>query len=82
MGRAVDFTIRGKRLSLLPADIEAIASRLQPDELRKHAVVIRGRRFPPKQVFAVATGLDVLDFTTNDARRVFIKLGFPVERVG
>jgi hypothetical protein len=33
-------------------------------------------------VFAAATGLDVLDFTTNDARRVLIKLGFLVERVG
>ena len=29
-GGAVDFTIRGKRLSLRPADIEATAARLSP----------------------------------------------------
>lgn len=52
-----------------------------PEPLRDHFVVVSGRRFPPKQVLAVATGLDRADFITHQARRVLQRLGFVCGRV-
>jgi len=43
-------------------------------------VVINGRRWPPKQVLALVTGLDRADFTTHQARRALTRLGFPAGR--
>ena len=45
-------------------------------------VVIGGRRFPVKQLFAEATGLRRAEFITDDAFRIFRKLGFDVEEFG
>jgi hypothetical protein len=42
--------------------------------------VINGRRWPPKQVLALVTGLDRVDFTTHQARRALTRLGFPAAR--
>jgi hypothetical protein len=39
-----------------------------------------GRRWPPKQVLALVTGLDRADFTTHQARRALTRLGFPAGR--
>lgn len=63
------------------ADVEALARDLLPDPVREHYVVISGRRFPPKQVIARATGLDRADFTTHQARRILRRLGFAAARV-
>jgi len=41
-----------------------------PDPVREHYVVVRGRRYPPKQVLACVTGLDQADFTRHEARRI------------
>jgi hypothetical protein len=43
-------------------------------------VIVGGRRYPPKQVIAAITGLDRADFTTHQARRVLMRLGFPAAR--
>jgi hypothetical protein len=51
-----------------------------PEPLNEHYVVIGGRRYPPKQVIAQITGLDRADFTTHQARRVLLRLGFPAAR--
>lgn len=51
-----------------------------PEPLRDHYVVVGGRRFPPKQVIALVTGLDRADFTTNQARGVLRRLGFATGR--
>lgn len=51
-----------------------------PEPLEDHYVVIGGRRFPPKQVVSVVTGLDRADFNTHQARRVLSRLGFLVGR--
>ena len=48
--------------------------------MREHYVVVRGRRFPPKQAVSVLTGLDRADFTTHQARRVLKRLGFVAAR--
>jgi len=51
-----------------------------PEPIGEHYVVIGGRRFPPKQVVGLATGLDRADFNTHQARRLLARLGFTVGR--
>jgi hypothetical protein len=51
-----------------------------PEPIREHFVVISGRRWPPKQVLALVTGLDRADFTTHQARRALTRLGFTAAR--
>ena len=51
-----------------------------PEPIHEHFVVINGRRWPPKQVLALVTGLDRADFTTHQARRALTRLGFPAAR--
>lgn len=53
-----------------------------PEALRDHYVVVDGRRFPPKQVLALVTGLDRADFTTYQARGVLRRLGLVTGRIG
>lgn len=50
-------------------------------EIRTHAVRIEGVLYPIKEAFAAVSGLDRLDFNTNQARTWFRKLGFEVVRV-
>ncbi len=50
-------------------------------EVRTHAVRIEGALYPIKEAFAAVSGLDRLDFNTNQARTWFRKLGFEVVRV-
>jgi hypothetical protein len=58
------------------AAVEAAATAVLPEPLVDHYVVVGGRRYPPKQVIALATGLDRADFTTHQARGVLRRLGF------
>jgi len=53
---------------------------LLPDPVRDHYVVIDGRRFPPKQVLGVVTGLSRSEFTSHQALRVLRNLGFGAGR--
>jgi hypothetical protein len=53
---------------------------VMPEPLGEHYVVIAGRRFPPKQVIGLMTGLDRADFNTHQARRILSRLGFTVGR--
>jgi hypothetical protein len=43
--------------------------------------VVDGKPYPVKQAFSVASGMDRLDFTTNQARHALARLGFEVVRV-
>ena len=49
--------------------------------MREHYVEIVGENFPPKQVLALATGWERTSFTTMEATRVLIRLGFDCRRV-
>lgn len=60
--------------------IERTVGRVLPEPLTDHFVVVGGRRYPPKQVISLVTGLDRADFTTHHARRVLRRLGFVVGR--
>ena len=76
----MDFRVSGRHLSL---DHNQVVDRLQgvtPRTVHLHSVIIDGKEFPIKQAFAVASGMDLLDFTTDQARRVLVRLGFVVQR--
>jgi hypothetical protein len=64
-------------------DAEEVSRRLadeMPEPLGDHYVVVAGKRFPPKQVIGLVTGLDRADFNTHQARRILSRLGFTVGR--
>jgi hypothetical protein len=61
--------------------VEEALARVLPEPIQEHYVVVRGRRYPPKQVIACATGLDRADFTTHQARRILVRLGFSAARL-
>ena len=77
----VDFTLGGEDRRLTRDDIIRAARSVGPQGVHTHAVRIDTELYPVKDVFAAATGLDVLDFTTNHARSVLKRLGFQVVRV-
>ncbi len=72
--------IAGHDFDLTSAAIGAAAEGIEPEPIRDHYVVVGGRRYPPKQVLAAATGLDRADFTTHQARAVLRRLGLGVYR--
>jgi hypothetical protein len=74
-------TIAGRRFELDAASVETLVRDVLPEPLRDHYVVVGARRYPPKQVLGLATGLDRADFTTHQARRTLQRLGFTVGRV-
>lgn len=73
-------TIAGRQFDLTPAQVEEAVAHVMPEPLHGHYVLVQGRRYPPKQVLSLATGLDRADFTTHQARRTLKRLGFPVGR--
>jgi hypothetical protein len=73
-------TVSGHRYNLDSRSVEAALQGALPEPIREHFVVINGRRWPPKQVLALVTGLDRADFTTHQARRALTRLGFPAGR--
>lgn len=81
-GETIQFTTSGKRMTLTRDQVIRSVKGRTPSSVRTHAVVVEGKRFPVKDVVAVATGLDPLDFNTNQARRWLQQLGFEVERIG
>lgn len=73
-------TIAKQDFSFSRSEIERRLRDAVPDPLEEHFVVIGARRFPPKQVIEVMTGLDRADFNTHQARRILSRLGFTVGR--
>ena len=73
-------TVSGHQYDLDSRGVEAALDGVLPEPIHEHFVVISGRRWPPKQVLALVTGLDRADFTTHQARRALIRLGFPAGR--
>jgi hypothetical protein len=73
-------TVSGHRYDLDARRVQEALEGVLPDPIQEHFVVINGRRWPPKQVLALVTGLDRADFTTHQARRALTRLGFPAGR--
>lgn len=74
------FTIAGSSYDLERHAVEEAVNGSLPEPIHEHYVVIRGRRYPPKQVLTCVTGLDRADFTTHQARRILKRLGFVAAR--
>lgn len=74
--------IAGQPFLLRSRDVVRAVRKLDPEPIASHFVVVGTRRFPPKQVISAVTGLDRADFTTHQARRTLIRLGFPAGRRG
>jgi len=72
--------IAGRAFLLQSADVVRAMRDVDPDPIMSHYVVVGARRFPPKQIIAELTGLDRADFTTHQARRTLIRLGFSAGR--
>ncbi len=73
-------TISRRRFELRAEAIARAVEAVLPEPVHEHFVVIGGRRYPPKQVISLVTGLDRADFTSHQARRVLMGLGFPAAR--
>jgi hypothetical protein len=78
----ISFRLGGRYMSLSDDQVRRAIGNTSPEPVRLHAVEIDGHLYPTKQLFALATGLDRLDFTTNQARTQLRRLGFTVLRVG
>jgi hypothetical protein len=73
-------TVSGHQYDLDTRGVEEALQGVLPEPIQEHFVVINGRRWPPKQVLALVTGLDRADFTTHQARRALTRLGFTAGR--
>jgi len=73
-------TVSGHQYDLDSRSVESTLQGALPEPIHEHFVVINGRRWPPKQVLALVTGLDRADFTTHQARRALTRLGFSAGR--
>jgi hypothetical protein len=72
--------IAGHPFVLRSSDVVRAVRKVDPEPITSHYVVVGTRRFPPKQVVSEVTGLDRADFTTHQARRTLIRLGFSAGR--
>lgn len=75
-------TIAGQRFELHPGDVARAMADVDPEPIASHFIVVGSHRFPPKQVISEVTGLDRADFTTHQARRTLMRLGFSAGRRG
>jgi hypothetical protein len=75
-----EVTIARRAYRLDPDRVERMMNGILPEPILRHYVVVDQRRYPPKQVIAEITGLDRADFTTHQARRILMNLGFAVGR--
>lgn len=73
-------TVAKRRFDLRRSEVERAMRRILPEPVFSHYVVVNRRRYPPKQVIGVVTGLDRADFTSHQARRILAGLGFATGR--
>jgi hypothetical protein len=76
----VQATIAQQQFAFDTAEVRRRLRDVMPEPLGEHYVVVAGKRFPPKQVISMMTGLDRADFNTHQARRILSRLGFTVGR--
>lgn len=72
--------IAGQPFALKRRDVVRTLRKVEPEPITTHYVVVGTRRFPPKQAISAVTGLDRADFTTHQARRTLMRLGFSAGR--
>ncbi|MDK3256583.1 DUF6884 domain-containing protein [Blastococcus capsensis] len=72
----MEFAHEGVRYSLDADVVRAALRGCAPEDVRTHWVDVDGIRWPPKQVFGLATGLDRSTFTSHRALDILGRLGF------
>jgi hypothetical protein len=80
MTTAREVKIAGHQFVLRSSDVVRAMQAVDPEPIASHYVVVGTRRFPPKQIISHLTGLDRADFTSHQARRTLIRLGFSAGR--
>jgi len=73
------FTLGGKEVVLSKKAIEHAVRNVEPGPIKKYSVVVRGIRYPIKQVIALASGQPTAVFIATDAYRILRRLGFEVD---
>jgi hypothetical protein len=79
---AVELVVQGERIQLRKAAVLRAVRDGPLGAVRQHAVEIEKQLYPVKEVFARATGIDVLDFNTTQARSALRRLGFEMRSTG
>lgn len=72
----IEVSVGGRRVRISRSDVVRAVSVGGFGSIRQHAVEVDGIAYPVKEVLARATGLDVLDFNTVQARNTLRRLGF------
>lgn len=80
MAERIECVVNGKPIALTRVAVSEAMRGVVAEPVQTHSVLIEGTRYPVKQVFQEATGLDRLDFTSAIARRNLARLGFEVAR--
>lgn len=78
---SIEMTVGGRKFRITVEAVESSLRGLRPERVQSHALDFNGQYFPVKQAFEAVTGLDRLDFTTEQARSAFRRLGLEVRRV-
>jgi len=76
------FTIRGKIYELTQEDVLRKVANIEPQRIYEYYIEIGGRRYPIKQVLALATALPPISFTSKDAYDILSRLGFEIKYRG
>jgi hypothetical protein len=74
----VDFTVNERQVSLTATDVEKSLRGITAEDVRTHGVRIGDTIYPVKQALEVATGISRDEFTSQTARRLLERLGFPL----
>ena len=77
----MEFQLGGQDYTLSKEDVQDRLKHVAPEDVRKHYVLVEGRRYPVKQALAAAIGRPVTDFITTDAIRIFSNLGFEIGNI-
>jgi hypothetical protein len=74
--------VGGRELDTTKEEVVRKMHEVEPEPIREHLVEIDGSMYPPKQVLAEITGWPRTSFTTMEANRVLLRLGFTCRRAG
>ena len=70
-------TLAGRAYEVEREDVEAVSGE-EPKTIQRYAVAIAGRRYPLKQAAARGLGVPPVAFTSQQAYRWLVNLGFEV----
>jgi hypothetical protein len=81
MGFNATFRMSGREFRLTKSKVEAAMEGVRPEAVASYFVVVKGRRYPPRQVMSEATGLAPKAILSANAERRLRELGFITGRV-